>query len=81
MTAMDRPPQPLRAADCPLCGAANGCAVALCGRFEVDCWCRHETVRPEALARVPPALRGRACLCPACAARATAPASAPQRPA
>ena len=76
---MSPPFEPLPAFACPLCGAANGSAVALCGRFEVDCWCRHETVRPEALARVPAALRARACLCPACLSRTAEPAAAPQR--
>jgi hypothetical protein len=73
------PFEPLPAFDCPLCGAANGCAVARRASFEVDCWCRRATPSPEALARVPPALRGKACLCPACLSRTAGPAAAPER--
>ena len=53
---------------CPLCGGANACAPAACGRLDVDCWCRRERFGPELLARVPTAERGRACICPACVA-------------
>jgi len=73
------PFEPLPAFACPLCGAANGCAVARSGSFEVDCWCRRATPSLEALARVPAALRARACLCPACLSRSAEPAAAPQR--
>lgn len=53
---------------CPLCGGANACAPAACGRLDVDCWCRRERFSPEILARVPAAERGRACICQACVA-------------
>ena len=76
---MTRPAEPVRDPACPLCGAANGCAVARSGRFEVDCWCRHAVASAEALARVPAAVRGRACLCPACLAHGLGPAEAPER--
>lgn len=59
---------PLPELRCPLCGGANQCAPASAGTFEVDCWCRTTPVSAEALARVPLDLRGRACLCPRCAA-------------
>ena len=58
---------PLPNTACPLCGRANDCAVARCGSFEVDCWCRDVAVSRESLARLPEADRGRACLCPRCA--------------
>ena len=76
---MSPPFEPLPACACPLCGAANGCAVARSGRFEVDCWCRRASPSPEALGGVPAALRARACLCPACFSRTAEPAAAPQR--
>lgn len=58
---------PLSATACPLCGGPNGCAPAACGRFDVDCWCTGVRFAPAALARVPEAQRGKACLCRACA--------------
>lgn len=59
--------EPRRAPRCPLCGAANGCAVADAGRFDVACWCRDVHFAPELIARVSPAQRGEACICHACA--------------
>ena len=59
--------QPLPNLRCPLCGGPNDCAPAACGRFDTDCWCSRAAVSPDALARVPEAERGRACLCPRCA--------------
>ena len=52
---------------CPLCGGANVCGVAATGDPQAPCWCRDVTFTPETLARIPDALRGKACLCPACA--------------
>ena len=54
--------------ECPLCGNNNRCAPAQAGSFEVDCWCMHTPVSRDALARLPDAERGKACICPACAA-------------
>jgi glucose-6-phosphate 1-epimerase len=54
---------------CPLCGAANTCAVAAAkddpGAFE-RCWCRDATVDAATIARVPPELVDRACICRRC---------------
>ena len=52
---------------CPLCGGPNGCTPADAGRFDVACWCTTTKVDPAALARVPDAQRGQACLCVRCA--------------
>jgi len=52
---------------CPLCGGANQCAPAAAGRLDVPCWCTTATISAEALARVPPELVNKACLCPKCA--------------
>ncbi|WP_284409431.1 cysteine-rich CWC family protein [Acidovorax sp. SUPP3334] len=52
---------------CPLCGQRNACAITA-GAPAADCWCMAAPVSPEALARLAPAQRGVACLCPACAA-------------
>ncbi|MDT3680347.1 MAG: cysteine-rich CWC family protein [Burkholderiaceae bacterium] len=60
--------QPLRACVCPRCGAANHCAPAASGSFDVPCWCTRVVVSRRALSEVPTSLRGKACLCPACAA-------------
>jgi len=59
--------EPLQNHACPLCGAANRCAVAAAGSFAVDCWCASVSISAAALARVPEPLRGKACLCAACA--------------
>lgn len=60
--------QPLANPTCPLCGGANQCAPATAGTFAVECWCTTAAISPEALARVPAELVGKACLCPRCAA-------------
>ncbi|MFM8877824.1 MAG: cysteine-rich CWC family protein [Verrucomicrobiota bacterium] len=53
---------------CPLCGQANACRRAFGADPSPDrCWCESLVVSPSALARIPSALRGRACLCMACA--------------
>ena len=57
----------LKADHCPLCGQPNACAVSACGRFDVDCWCTQITFAPEALERIPPELKNKACLCSRCA--------------
>ncbi|WP_418318773.1 cysteine-rich CWC family protein [Piscinibacter sakaiensis] len=62
--------QPLSNTTCPLCGGPNGCAPAACGRFDVDCWCRDVEITQATLARIPPAERGRSCICARCAAAA-----------
>jgi hypothetical protein len=61
------PPLPNLA--CPLCGAANECAPAMQGKFGAECWCTRVSVSQEALARIPDELKGKACLCRACATR------------
>ena len=55
---------------CPLCGAGNACAMAGGGDPGQPCWCVAASFSDELLARVPPAARGRACICAACAATA-----------
>ena len=60
---------PLAAPRCPACDGANDCAPARAGRFDVACWCAavpREAVSVAAIAAVPEAQRGRACLCRAC---------------
>ena len=55
---------------CPLCGRPNGCVPARCGNFGEACWCESVAVSADVLKRIAPALRGVACLCAACAAKA-----------
>jgi Cysteine-rich CWC len=57
---------------CPLCGGPNACMPAACGHFDVPCWCREASFAPVLLARIPPAQRGLACICAACAEAACA---------
>ncbi|SDM74365.1 Cysteine-rich CWC [Oryzisolibacter propanilivorax] len=62
---------------CPLCGQANGCAIAA-GAPAQDCWCMTTPVARTALARLPQDQRGQRCLCPHCASGAPAvPAESP----
>jgi hypothetical protein len=58
---------PLPHRHCPLCGGPNDCAVARCGRFDTECWCRAAVVSPHSLALVQEAQRNPACLCRRCA--------------
>ena len=69
------------AQQCPLCGQANGCAVAQ-GLLAAQCWCMTATLDTAALAQVPEAERGQRCICPACgqvAAQGDAPATPADR--
>jgi hypothetical protein len=66
---------------CPLCGAGNACAMAGGGEAEGSCWCVGVAFGTELLERVPPAARGRACICAACAAAARGSAAATGDPA
>lgn len=52
---------------CPLCGRANLCAMAA-GETDEPCWCTQVVIDPRVLERVPPELRGIACVCAECAA-------------
>jgi prepilin-type N-terminal cleavage/methylation domain-containing protein/prepilin-type processing-associated H-X9-DG protein len=53
-------------AQCPLCGAANGCQLCSPAAYKGQCWCAHEEISDELLARVPENLRNRACVCRPC---------------
>lgn len=53
--------------NCPLCGGPNGCAPAASGSLDSACWCTETKITPELLARVPEALRNKACICRDCA--------------
>jgi hypothetical protein len=58
---------------CPLCGAANTCAMERereTGRPQPPCWCTQVDFGADLLARIPEDARHKACLCPACAAAA-----------
>jgi len=54
---------------CPLCGRPNDCAIA--AGSDQPCWCTRIRIDAAVLEQIPPALRGIACVCPACAAKAT----------
>jgi len=51
---------------CPLCGGVNDCQLAAPVAFPGRCWCAHEEIPAELLARVPEHFRGRACICRPC---------------
>lgn len=56
---------------CPLCGEANGCAIAA-GRDPESCWCMTATIDPGLLESVPAEARGKICVCPRCASKSAA---------
>ena len=58
---------------CPLCGRDNTCGMA---RGAGTCWCFSTHVPEAVLERVPPALRGIACVCEECASGRRSPAEA-----
>jgi hypothetical protein len=57
----------VESARCPLCGGDNRCTMAA-GRPDESCWCAGVTLAAAMLDRIPPGLRGGACVCPSCAA-------------
>ena len=74
-------PDPAR---CPLCGEANACAMQAAGAAispSPSCWCL-ALPAPDfpatLLERVPPASRGRACICTRCAAAASSLSAIPK---
>ncbi|TSE26271.1 cysteine-rich CWC family protein [Tepidimonas aquatica] len=73
MTAEEPTVDPAR---CPLCGGDNACAMQAqhrSGQPQPPCWCTRVSFAPDLLARVPEVARGRACLCPRCAAEGAGP--------
>jgi hypothetical protein len=58
---------------CPLCGGPNACKPAQTANFEGEpCWCTSVHFSKSMLERVPRPLKGKACICQACATQATA---------
>ena len=63
---------PLPALRCPLCDRPNGCVPAATGTFALQpCWCANTTFSKDLLKRVPAAAAGLACICRACANKAS----------
>ncbi|WP_353400235.1 cysteine-rich CWC family protein [Hydrogenophaga sp. 5NK40-0174] len=62
---------------CPLCGEPNACAMACQGAgtatpaCATPCWCEEAVFSEALLDRVPPAAKGRACVCANCAGTGT----------
>ncbi len=51
---------------CPICGAANECAIAA-GRSAESCWCMTAEISPDVLATIPEEAQGKVCICARCA--------------
>jgi len=51
---------------CPLCGGPNDCQLCSPAAHKGACWCAQLEIPEELLARVPVALRQRACICRSC---------------
>jgi hypothetical protein len=57
---------------CPLCGHPNACAMeASTASAALPCWCTRVHFGCELLQQLPTAVRGKACICQACAQRPT----------
>lgn len=82
------PPHSIDPSRCPLCGGDNRCAMEIekaTGIPQAACWCMDAAIDPATRAQIPPAARGKACICAACATRAAGPgqhgqAAAPRPP-
>lgn len=60
-------------AHCPLCGAANMCAMEIereTGAVQPPCWCMSADFTEALMNRVPADARGLACICANCVAAA-----------
>ena len=56
---------------CPLCGEENRCAMETAretGQPQPPCWCMAADFRKAPFGALPPASRGKACMCARCAA-------------
>ncbi|HEX3798564.1 MAG TPA: cysteine-rich CWC family protein [Verrucomicrobiae bacterium] len=58
--------QNIDATKCPLCGQPNDCQLCTAASYKGPCWCAKMKFPEELLAKVPPELRNRACICLAC---------------
>lgn len=61
------------ASSCPLCGAANQCAMEIertTGVPQPPCWCTQVDFGAQLLERLPAAARGKACICQTCTSAA-----------
>ena len=64
--------RPVEPAVCPLCGAANQCAMEIektTGITQPPCWCTAVTFDAQLIDQVEPASRARACICQVCVSR------------
>ena len=62
----------LDATHCPLCGGNNRCAMELereTGEKQPPCWCTQTDFNASLLESIPDRLKGKACICEACARR------------
>lgn len=72
---MTLPPAPNDPARCPLCGAANVCAMEIertTGLAQPPCWCMSASFTYDLRARVQADARGLACICANCVSAAAA---------
>ena len=53
---------------CPACGALTQCSLADPRSATQACWCYSAHIAPAVIQALPAELRGKACLCPRCAA-------------
>ncbi len=54
------------AGQCPLCGQSNDCQLCTDAAYKGPCWCAMAKIPDELIARVPPDLQNKACICRAC---------------
>ncbi len=51
---------------CPLCGLPNDCQLCTAAAHKGPCWCLTAEIPAELIARVPPELRNKSCICREC---------------
>ena len=51
---------------CPLCGEPNDCQLCTHAAYKGPCWCVKAKIPDELIARVPPDLQSKACICRVC---------------
>lgn len=61
---------------CPLCKQPNGCQLCSADAHKGPCWCASATIPEELLARVPPELKNKVCICRQCVAEFSRPGEA-----
>jgi hypothetical protein len=64
--AMNSAAKTFDAGRCPVCGQPNDCQLCTAAVYKGPCWCLQVEIPEVLLNQIPPAARGKACLCRDC---------------